>query len=249
MQRPSLATVRHIVAIALMLAIGVPVALIAWRVNSFLTVERLKNLENNLDTTALSGQMTANAYSEVARATVETLDNSVAPGINQIVNRVDSTMAAVERRVNALAPTQTAATKAISGGHTLLVDFNTRLNSEQGLMAAATNLINNLTTTASKFNVTTDELNTAIRLASEKTNKSLDSLYTLIASDHWPKLIENLEGTSAEVRGMAANMNKASAKAPSIAESLEKIAKTSSRFTKITLISNIIATLARAFLP
>jgi hypothetical protein len=38
-------------------------------------------------------------------------------------------------------------------------------------------------------------------------------------------------------------------RAPSIAESLEKIAKTSSKYTKATLIANIIGRLASAFLP
>ena len=63
------------------------------RVNKFITVDELKNLKNNLDTSTLTAQQTANAYSAVADETVRTMRRHVQPTIDKIGNEAQLTIA------------------------------------------------------------------------------------------------------------------------------------------------------------
>lgn len=129
-----------------------------------------------------------------------------------------------------------------------IVATDQRVNGADGLLVSVTALVNGLARTADRFGVTVEEINAAVRMASEKTGLSLDALYSLLSRPEWLETLKHLDGTAANVETVTANAAKASEQMPSIAASLEKIAKTSSRFTKITLIANVIATLARAFI-
>lgn len=123
------------------------------------------------------------------------------------------------------------------------------LNDPQGLIPTATVLISSLNQVALKFEVTIGELSAAIKSASEKSGKSLDAIYALIADPKMQNILLHWDEMSASGAGILADVKMATEKAPSIAASLDSIAKTSSRYTKITLIANILSVLARAFLP
>ncbi|HXG94157.1 MAG TPA: hypothetical protein VNN73_17570 [Blastocatellia bacterium] len=121
---------------------------------------------------------------------------------------------------------------------------------------ATTRLVNNFTDIAVRFGLTADEMNEAIRQASEKTGMTIDEIYRRISDKRWDELTDRLlqtaahvEETTGQITVVAENAATASGEMPGIARSLEKIAKTSSKFTRITLVANIISTLARAFVP
>jgi hypothetical protein len=132
---------------------------------------------------------------------------------------------------------------------TFIADLNKRTTGDDGLIVAATQLLEGINRVAVKFEVTVEELSAAIRDASAKTGKSLDAIYALIADPKMQQILLSWDQMSARGAEILANAKLASDRAPGIATSLESIAKTSSKFTKITLITNILATLARAFLP
>ena len=115
----------------------------------------------------------------------------------------------------------------------------------QGLLPA-------LTKTANRFGVTIDELDHAIKIASDQTGLSLREIQRRMADPRWDALMDSLvdtgkhvDGTAAQVEGTMANVNKASANLPDIAESLSKIARTTSKFSKAYWLSRIIS----VFLP
>lgn len=122
----------------------------------------------------------------------------------------------------------------------LIIGLDRNVNS--GLLPASTALITNLNETARRFGVTVEELNQAIKLSSQQLNVTLQAMQDIIGDPEWRAIIHNLNRIS---ESAADSM----AQAPSIAASLEKIARTSSKFSRITLIANIVSTLARAFLP
>ncbi|HXU07790.1 MAG TPA: hypothetical protein VN743_02250 [Blastocatellia bacterium] len=123
------------------------------------------------------------------------------------------------------------------------------LNSDNGLLVAGTALVKSMTTLSDKFAITVGDLDGAIKDAAWKANKSLDAMYALIADPHIVGLLTNLDLASASTAKLMAEIAKAGESAPGIASSLEKIAKESSKFARITLIANILGTLGRAFLP
>ena len=109
-----------------------------------------------------------------------------------------------------------------------------------------------LTKTADRFGVTIDELDRAIKLASDQTGLSLQEIQRRMADPRWDALMDSLadtskhvDGASVQIEGTMTNINRASANLPDIAESLSKIAKTSSKFAKAYWLSRIIS----VFLP
>lgn len=123
------------------------------------------------------------------------------------------------------------------------------LNSSTGLLPSMTTLVGSFNTLAEKTGLTIEEVNQAVKQASEKIGLSLDAMYKLMADPAWLKTLENIQTATAGAAETSGNVAKASKELPSIAASLEKIAKTSSRFSKITLVANLVAILASAFLP
>jgi hypothetical protein len=139
---------------------------------------------------------------------------------------------------------------------TLLSNTDKSINGEDGLIVSATLLIGSLTTTAERFGLTVDTLDITLKTISEKTGKSLDEIYSLIASPEWKSAIQNantvsanLATTAQKIDATAEQIRLAMLKAPSIAESLDKIAKTSSKYQRAVIIAGIISTIAGAFLP
>lgn len=138
----------------------------------------------------------------------------------------------------------------------LVLHLDSRLNSDSGLLAQATTLLASLTATSDKFGLTLETLDAAIKVIAEKAGLSLDEVLNLIASKEWLSVLRSMDVAMANVAAMsqkvdatAEQIRLAMEKAPSIADSLNRIAKTSSKFTKATLIANIIGVLAKAFLP
>lgn len=209
------------------------------KVNAYVTPDVLRDLHNDVTASVGTGQITANAYAEVAKSSTSLLDRHAAPMIDAMRAKFNATMDVLLAR----------------GDENLgiLADNQRKLGVT---ITSVTRLVDGLSATATKFGITVDEVNDAVKMASEKLGCSLDALYNLIGSPEWYAMLQNLNGSTANVQMMTANgvtitgnAATASAQMPSIATSLEKIAKTSSKFARVTLTANVIATLARAFIP
>ncbi|MEW6211357.1 MAG: hypothetical protein AB1631_23530 [Acidobacteriota bacterium] len=197
--------------------------------------------------------------------------NAAAPKIVQMIDKADSVIghldgvtAQSERLMTGMAddiPSTLKGVQRVTGAlerqvesngsetSSLIANLNLRLTSDGGLIPTATGLISSLTKTADAFGVTVGELTEAVKMASEKTGRSLDAINGLLARPEIVEILKHLDGTSANVEQMSASAAEAMKCAPEIAESLNKIAKATSKFSKITLVANIISTLARAFIP
>lgn len=102
---------------------------------------------------------------------------------------------------------------------------------------------------ATKLGTTADETNAAIKMAADKAGVSLDEMNRRLADPRIDKLLDQMVATGQNVQETSAEIREAAKKAPTIATSLDKIARESSRLARVTLIANIIGTLGRAFLP
>lgn len=122
------------------------------------------------------------------------------------------------------------------------------INSSTGLLPTLTTLVASLKTIAEKTGLTVDEVKEAVRIASDKIGLSLDAMYALMNDPAWLQTLKNIETTTAGSAAVMSNVSEASKQLPSIAQSLEKIAKTSSKYQKLLLAASIIGTLATAFL-
>lgn len=126
--------------------------------------------------------------------------------------------------------------------------LDVNINSSDGLLPRTTALVGSLQTLMEKTGATIDEVGEAVKMAAGKMGLSLDAMYNIMADPMWAASLKNVERLTSHAADGAKSVAEAATKAPSIAASLDKIAKTSSRFTRITLIANIVAVLASAFL-
>lgn len=184
-------------------------------------------------------------YQKSLKATVDTgaFANSVMRSINV---RVIPELIAVLRGLQGNSSNLSALTINVAD---LVRHSDTSLNAAGGLLPSLTVLVASFNALTEKTGLTIDEVNRAVKMASGKMGLSLDALYSLMSNPAWLSTLNNVQTTTANVAAVSANVAEASKQMPSIAASLEKIAKTSSRFTKITLLANVLAVLASAFLP
>lgn len=170
---------------------------------------------------------------------------AVLNGSARLLNR--QVIPRIMRNLDSLDETIKDSTRTVNSLDRLVANTDREVNSK--LLPEITNLVSSLTATADTLGLTAQETNEAIKIAAGKINLSLDEMYKLMSSRAWMNTLENIEKVTSSAAQTSANVSVASEQAPSIAQSLEKIAKTSSRFTKITLAANLLAILARAFLP
>lgn len=193
----------------------------------------------SLQTEMLSSPMNQKAIEhgielgKVATETVVKINRTTVPKLNTALDGLSG----VETELRA------------SAANLSLFVSNTDREVNQKLLPSITTLITSMTTLSMKFGVTVDELNSAIKMAAEQSNKSLDQIYRLISDPKIQSILTSTDITMQNVATTSASVDAAAKSAPGIAKSLEKIASTSSRYTKITLIANVIGTLAKAFLP
>ena len=253
----SLTRIKEILLCLLLVVAIVSVGNIAWNVRNVIreTNETMKEIRRGskslsdfaeYQTEQLQSDKTQkvlNANLELgaaAKGTVQAFNRLIIPRLMQ--NLDSSNAALIELR------------GTVRNGGDLISNTDKSLN--QDLLPQAAALIHSLTATADRFGLTVETLDKSLQAIASKTNLSLDEIYSLLSDPHWRNTLANIDegslffaSTSRHVDATAAEIEKAMQNAPSIANSLERIARTSSRFTKITLIANIIGTLARAFLP
>lgn len=233
-----------VVLTAIAVIVAVPVVRIVYRIDSFVTTDRLKNLENNIDTSAATAQMTANAYGEIAKSTTDAIDRHVSPAIDSIAIRFDSAMLKVEHRVEALAPLQSELTATVKQGNAFLANTDWRVNGDGGLLAEATSLINNFNLLATKFGLTVDQLNEVVKTTADKLGMSVDAFTRLLADPNLPKIIANLEKGTTDFAGMAANGKKATDELPQLFIDIRKMGDHANKFQKFVTVARILGLIA-----
>lgn len=214
------------------------------KVDAYVTPDVLKDLHNDVTTSVVSGQTTANAYGAVAESTVDTLQNHVNPGIDRSTGQIASSL-------KALTASTTAAIDESKAGITELKDTVTAVKTD--LVPSLVTAINATNTLVSKFGLTADEATEAIKLASEKTGKSIDELNKQIADPRWGQAADNLVSITKHadetVVDMHTDLHNTMAEMPGIAKDIHKTTTNISRYSKISIITSIISRLASSFIP
>lgn len=243
---------KHISVIVLCLTLAVCIVIVTPTLRGTLLKAQETAGETKRAATALADyaefqteQFQSERYQKSLKATVDTgaFANSVMRSLNV---RVIPELITMLRKLQG---TTDQSTVTLASLERFIADLNKRTNGDDGLIVAATQLLDGINKVAARFEVTVEELSTAIKIAAEKSGKSLDAVYALIADPKMQEILLHWNEMSARGSEILADVKLAADRAPSIAASLDSIAKTSSKFTKITLISNVLATLARAFLP
>jgi hypothetical protein len=154
-----------------------------------------------------------------------------------------------------LMKTADASTENLITLNRTIANLDERVSGKAGLIEAAIFLTQSLERSAGSLGVTLDTLQRMIAVVSEKTGIIGDEMILLVSNPQLHQLIQNATITSGNVAKLtekldltAEEIRKAALNAPEIAESLNKIAKASSKYAKITLLANLLLILSRAFL-
>ncbi|MBZ5497693.1 MAG: hypothetical protein LAP85_14925 [Acidobacteriia bacterium] len=105
----------------------------------------------------------------------------------------------------------------------------------------------NLAETARTLGVSMEAVTASVRTMATKGALSIDEINALLADPHWLQILTNVAATSAHADTVAGHFEEASRLMPAIAASLDKIAATSSKYQKLLLLAQLLATIARAF--
>jgi hypothetical protein len=143
------------------------------------------------------------------------VDQQTVPGINETIADLDSTAASLRAFV-----------------------AHTDVSINQGLLPESTKTI-------TKAGAGLDSLNVAIQQASERANASLDAIYALTSDPHSKLTLDELLAISRNIDNMTASFAEAAKQMPSIAASVEKMARTSSKLQKFVIASQIASALLR----
>lgn len=214
------------------------------KIDAYLTPDVLKDLHNDVTTSVVSGQTTANAYGAVAEQTVDTLQNHVNPGI-------DRSTGEVARSLKALTASTTAAIDESKAGIRELKGAITAVKTD--LVPSLVSAINATNKLVDKFGLTVDEATEAIKIASEKTGKSIDELNRQIADPRWGQAADNLVKATGSadltLEDFHSDLHATMSQWPHITAQIDKTATNISRFSKISIIAGIVSNLANGFIP
>lgn len=108
-------------------------------------------------------------------------------------------------------------------------------------------LIPQLTDTAKAFNINALELNSAIKEISAQTSLTIQETRAIISSDEWKEVLKNISSTTSHVDAIAGNVEETTDRMPEIAALVEKMMKTTSKYQKALILSQIFSFIARAF--
>jgi len=142
--------------------------------------------------------------------------------------------------------------KQIGDAVAALVSHSDATINEQ-LAPEIANAVKATTLLLSKYGLTADEATAAIRLASEKSGKTIEELTKQIADPRWALAADNLVAASGEMKSALADIHKdlhdTLKQMPSIASNVEKTSRNISRFSKVSIIAGIISNLANGLIP
>ncbi len=123
------------------------------------------------------------------------------------------------------------------------------------LNASADALTALLTNTDSSFNgglipeaaESLDSIKEMTKEASDRANASLEDIHRLLSDPAWAASLASIQDTTEHISGISEELEEASRQMPGIAQSVNQIASTSSRYRRWILLSQIFSAVARAF--
>jgi hypothetical protein len=130
--------------------------------------------------------------------------------------------------------------EAINAAKGLISNADQSLNRE--LLPEATKLLASLRQTSDAFGVEGRAILAEILVLTKQGQTSLEAVNKVLGSPEWLSILKSLDGTAKNIEATSAAM-------PAIAQSVEKIAQTSAKFTKAILIAQLLATIAGALIP
>lgn len=168
-----------------------------------------------------------------------------------LANDKHGTPALVRELISLLAEYRTQGGALMANGAQLVKNSDSRLNGEDGLFVALTGVLK-------KFDSLVTHADTVVEGLARQAPQLLTDLHDLLGSPEWKEakqemvkllknsvsLTANADLTMARVAITADSIAKASVFIPGIAEILQKIAKTNSRFQKAFLLARIFGLLA-----
>jgi hypothetical protein len=140
-----------------------------------------------------------------------------------------------------------SANTAIKGINEVTISLNSMVKNTDGNINGPEGLLVQVINTSKKLNLSVEAVNAAVRAITEKSSLTLDDIHSIMSSNEWKGVLDNINSISKHTDGVMVNIENATKSAPAIAESLEKIAKTSSKYQKALILAQIISLLGRAF--
>jgi hypothetical protein len=92
-----------------------------------------------------------------------------------------------------------------------------------------------------------DSIQAMTKEASDRANASLEDIHRLLSDPAWAASLASIQDTTQHVSGITAELEEASRQMPGIAQSVNQIASTSSRYRRWILLSQIFSAVTRAF--
>jgi hypothetical protein len=151
------------------------------KVNGYLTVDVLRDLQNDLSASAGAAQITENSYADVARSTSNAINRHVAPGVDRVVASVEQRMLTLDG---------------------FIAQSNTSINGDGGLLPRATTAFGALNTNLVSLN----DVEQAAKIAIEKLGMPIEPVTRLLAGGNIPLIFSRLADGSLEFKEFTAAM-------------------------------------------
>ena len=108
-------------------------------------------------------------------------------------------------------------------------------------------LIPSATKTIDSVRISLTTVTESAKMLSENSGRVVDDLHDLLANESWKNTLVNIDEATKSAAVTSAEIAEAAKQMPSIAASIEKVAKTSSRYSKISIPVNIILLIRKIF--
>jgi hypothetical protein len=108
-------------------------------------------------------------------------------------------------------------------------------------------LVPQITETAKAFNVSVITMNDSIVEITKQSSLTIQAVRDTMASDEWREVLENVASTTEHIDGISKNIEETTSKMPAMAELVEKMMKTTSKYQKALLLSQILSYILRIF--
>lgn len=133
----------------------------------------------------------------------------------------------------------------------LINDSNVSVNEK--LIPEITNAVKATNVLMEKYGLTADEATATLKMAAEKSGKTLDEINKQVANPKWSETADNIAATTGEMNLMVKDLHTDTHDTmkvmPHIMQQVDKTATNISKFSKISIIAGIISNLANGFIP
>ncbi len=182
---------------------------------------QIANLQNQQNSIKATIQAAA-----VLNGTFRVINSVTLPKIHNILDTTNTSMVSLNNMIN-----------------------HTDANVNQDLFPEAVGLTKRLELTADKLNISLDNLNIAIKTVTDKSSLTLDDINAIMGSQEWLDVLSNVDSISKHTDEIMGSASDAAKQMPSIAASVEKLARTSSKYSKALILAEILSTIGKAVIP